>query len=146
MKKPKIVHISCHGDYDKKSQQFYLQFEKQGGGENGIADNFNQSQLKELLGGAQNHGIELAFVSACHSEEMGKVLLDCGISAVIAVNAESAIADDICLIFSRNLYMNLLFGQTIESAFDNAKRACKTSGTDCNSCCCGHKHTASCKW
>jgi hypothetical protein len=30
---PKIVHISCHGDYSKKLGSFYLAFEKEQNGE-----------------------------------------------------------------------------------------------------------------
>jgi len=30
---PKIIHISCHGDYDKESDSYYLAFEKEHTGE-----------------------------------------------------------------------------------------------------------------
>lgn len=81
------------------------------------------SELKKLLGSKKDHGIKLAFVSACHSEEIGKIFSECGIPVVIAVNSETAIADDICLIFSRHLYMQLIEGQTVLSAFEEAKSA-----------------------
>ena len=35
-KQPQIIHFSCHGDYDKKKEEFYLQFEKCNNGEIGI--------------------------------------------------------------------------------------------------------------
>jgi CHAT domain-containing protein len=104
-KKPKIIHISCHGDYDESSNEFYLQFEN---GPNGIGDKFTESRLLELLGTETDHGIKLAFVSACHSEKIGKILFKCKIPIVIAVNSHSTILDDICLLFSRHLYMQLL--------------------------------------
>jgi len=53
-KKPKIIHISCHGDYDKHKEEFFLQFEQ---GLDGIGDRFNQSRLKELIGPETDHGI-----------------------------------------------------------------------------------------
>ena len=62
-KKPKMIHISCHGDYDEDSGQFYLIFEGVG---DGISDKFTESRLQELIGN-ENHEIKLAFVSACHS-------------------------------------------------------------------------------
>ena len=33
MDNPKIIHVSCHGDYDKNMNKFYLGFEKEGTGE-----------------------------------------------------------------------------------------------------------------
>jgi len=84
--KPKIIHISCHGDFDDEKKQFYLQFEGMG---NGVADKFYESRLMDLLGSEKDHGIKLAFVSACHSEEIGNVLRKCNIPLVIAVNSES---------------------------------------------------------
>ena len=62
-KKPKMIHISCHGDYDNQSGEFYLIFEGVG---DGVSDRFNETRLQELIGEG-NHGIKLAFVSACHS-------------------------------------------------------------------------------
>ena len=112
-KQPKIIHISCHGALDEKTKEFYLEFEKHGAGEDGINDKFSQSRLQELLGDSIDHRIKLAFVSACYSEEMGNVLLNCGIPFVVSVNSETPIADEICLIFSRHLYMQLLQGTNI---------------------------------
>jgi hypothetical protein len=34
---PKMIHISCHGDYDKVQKEFYLAFEENG---TGILDKF----------------------------------------------------------------------------------------------------------
>jgi hypothetical protein len=62
----------------------------------------------DLLGEEKDHGIKLAFVSACHSEEIGNILLKCHIPIVISVNSNWEVADEICLIFSRHLYMQLL--------------------------------------
>jgi len=94
-----------------------LEFEDVG---TGISDKFSQSRLKNLLAGDQNHGIELVFVSACHSEEIGNIFSKCGIPVVIAVNSEFAILDDICLIFARHLYIQLLQGATVQNAFESA--------------------------
>ena len=55
----------------------------------GVGDRFHQSRLLELLGSETDHGIKLAFVSACHSEEIGNILHMCNIPLVIAVNSWS---------------------------------------------------------
>ena len=138
-----MIHISCHGDKDKEKNEFYLQFETIG---KGISDKFYASRLKDLLGDEKNHGIKLAFVSACHSEEIGNILYQCGIPIVIAVNSEFEIADEICLIFARHLYMNLLEGATVKKALEQARRTCRASPVDCKSCCCAHSHSSACKW
>jgi hypothetical protein len=83
-RKPKIIHISCHGDFCDEQKEFYLQFEGIG---DGVADKFYQSRLFDLLGEEKDHGIKLAFVSACHSEEIGSILLKCNIPCVISVNS-----------------------------------------------------------
>lgn len=62
--RPSIIHISCHGDFEEDTKQFYLQFEGVG---NGIVDRFNQQRMLDLLGDEKDHGIKLAFVSACYS-------------------------------------------------------------------------------
>jgi len=38
LQNPKVVHMSCHGDFDYESKQFYLQFEEYG---TGMVDKFN---------------------------------------------------------------------------------------------------------
>lgn len=53
--KPKILHISCHGDFDHSKKEFYLQFEDES--RKGLVDKFTQSRLKDLLGETQDHGI-----------------------------------------------------------------------------------------
>jgi basic membrane lipoprotein Med (substrate-binding protein (PBP1-ABC) superfamily) len=40
---PKVIHISCHGDYDKDTQKFYLAIEDIN---NGVEDKFNEERLK----------------------------------------------------------------------------------------------------
>lgn len=61
---PRMIHISCHGDYDKQLKEFYLQFEQSG---TGVLDKMSQSRLKELIG-SDGKNIQIAFISSCHSE------------------------------------------------------------------------------
>ena len=41
-KEPKIIHISCHGDFDQKTKEFYLKFEEYG---TGLVDRFYKSRI-----------------------------------------------------------------------------------------------------
>jgi hypothetical protein len=47
LKKPSLIHISCHGDYDKELKQYYLAFEEK---ETGVLDKFTEDRFKALLG------------------------------------------------------------------------------------------------
>lgn len=146
---PKIIHISCHGDYqqmknDKK--EFYLSIE----GENGEEQKLFVQQLKELLG-IQNdsmprHNIQVAIVSACHSEQIGNVLLEAGIPVVISVNADQGIMDEAAKIFMKTFYRNLLNGHSISASFEAARRQVQMSSKNMSVCCCAHPHTDDCAW
>ena len=69
--KPTILHIICHGAYSKEKKKFYLSFEKN----NGEQDELDSSSLKYLLDSFKTPGsdcpVQLVFVSACHSQEIG---------------------------------------------------------------------------
>ena len=71
---------------------------------NGVSDKITETKLKGLLGDSRDKGIKLAFVSACHSERIGEILHECGIPVVVAVNSDSTIDDNVCLLFSRTFY------------------------------------------
>ena len=92
----------------------------------------------------------LAFVSACHSEEIGEIFFKAGIPVVIAVNSETPIMDTVCKQFSQYFYQNLLDGCTIQQSFDKAKievsQSPNATDADFETCCCAHKHTADCVW
>jgi hypothetical protein len=85
-------------------------------------------------------------VSACHSEVIGEILLKAGIPIVIAVNSDQEIMDDVCKLFSKHFYTNLLEGFTIKNSYDQARKTVQVSQKDYNTCCCAHKHTDQCVW
>jgi len=45
--RPKILHLSCHGDYDKQNETFFLAFESKK--EIGLLDKLNTGWLNTLL-------------------------------------------------------------------------------------------------
>ena len=90
----------------------------------------------------------MAFISACHSEEIGKIFLNAGIPIVICVQADLEISDDIAREFSTIFYSKLLKGLTVKDAFKSTKLAV-SSGSKYNeiyTCCCNHDHTEDCEW
>ena len=100
---------------------------------NGKAEEVYGDQLAALLG--KDHEIQLAFLSACHSEDIGRILVQAGIKRVVAVNKISAISDDLCIRFAAEFYSNLFRGLSVKEAFDEAKQACKAGR---HVCCCLH--------
>jgi CHAT domain-containing protein len=90
-KKPKIIHISCHGDYEESVKQFYLAFEEK---DSGILDKFTEERLKNLIG--ENNHVHLVFVSACHSEMIGEIFIRANIPVVVAVHSNTMILDEVC--------------------------------------------------
>jgi CHAT domain-containing protein len=64
--RPKVVHLSCHGDYDKQIEQYYLAFENKK--ELGLLDKLSTSRLNIILESNKlSNAIEVVLVSACHS-------------------------------------------------------------------------------
>lgn len=45
LKKPKILHFICHGDFNQEEQKFYLAFEK----EDCSLDKMTTEKLKKIL-------------------------------------------------------------------------------------------------
>ena len=105
---PEIIHISCHGDMDYKKNQYFLQVEK----EVGLQDQLTELCLENILDGSQPNSLKLVFVSACHSESIGRIFEKKGVPIVIAVNALSMVLDDVCVYFAQIFYSKLFSGKT----------------------------------
>ena len=78
----------------------------------GILDKLNEERLKSLLGDGSSHKVQLVFVSACHSEMIGKIFLRANVPVVVAVNSHTMILDEVCQLFARHFYFHLLDGYT----------------------------------
>jgi hypothetical protein len=118
-----MLHISCHGGYIRTGEMsdFYLSIEEV---KSAREDKFTIERLKTALkvaGGANNSSVVCAFVSACHSEQIGNVFRKAGVPVVIAVNANTTVLDQACKLFSQSFYSFLLEGTTIKEAFKLAQ-------------------------
>ncbi|MFZ2411827.1 MAG: CHAT domain-containing protein, partial [Candidatus Methanoperedens sp.] len=97
-----ILHLSGHG-----SQEFLL-FEDGKGGSQLISGDY----LKRLIG--TGGPFELAIVSACHSEKIGKMLTDAGIKHVVAIRCDVPVLDYAAIAFAGQFYRNLIQGENIQ--------------------------------
>jgi len=143
VKRPKILHIICHGDYDAERGEYFLEFE------NNRLELFrlSTSKLREMLEGMDLSDIKLVFVNACHSEEVARVFFDFGVKCIIVVQGKNKINDLYASVFSRYLFDYLLEKQSIKQAFTNAISMLKSfKDKSSSACCCGHSHKESCIW
>lgn len=135
---PRVLHIMCHGSYNKEKKQFYLAFE-----ENRALSELYSENLKNRLKKIK-FNTQLVFINACFSEEVARVFYDAGVPCVVAVHSQTKIEDSIAQQFSELFYWQLFEGKSIEDAFQNARAA--ITGKDVYTCCCAHSHKPDCKW
>ena len=138
-KAPTILHILCHGEFDRNKQQFYLCFENV----DGELDPVYESEFKDILSKRKTL-IKIVFVNACHSEPVARIFQEAGVNCVIAVQSEVQIADFAAQIFAQAFYNNIFDGLSIGEAFQNARDSSKSCMSA--SCCCAHSHKPDCKW
>ena len=77
---------------------------------------------------------------------MGDFLLKCGISAVVCVNSQQKLKDEVVQAFQKQLYNQLFDGKALQDAFDEAVSLCRENDFKVTVCCCAHKHSDKCKW
>jgi len=65
---------------------------------------------------------------------------------VVAVHSMTEINDDVAINFTRHFYQDIIFGHTIEQAFEYAKKMIGASKNKLQSCCCAHEHKQDCVW
>lgn len=140
---PKVLHISCHGNYDD-FRKFYLAFESSS--PLGLLDRLSGERLQKLLETKSENLPRLVFVSACFSEAITQVYLNAGFKCVVAVMSDCKIHDDAAKTFAREFYVNMLRGDSIRKAFDGAKVLTEETAKNLTTCCCAHIHKQSCRW
>ena len=138
-KGPSILHIICHGQYDKEREKFYLCFEN-----DGVLQAFYSDHLRDILEKVPLK-IKLVFVNACHSEEVAKVFLEADVPCVVAIQSELRIADNVAQKFSQCFYDQIFEGKSVEAAFNLAKVAVGPA-ENFYTCCCAHVHKDDCPW
>jgi tetratricopeptide (TPR) repeat protein len=104
-----IFYVSCHGHEE------FLLFEDGKGGSQSVTGDY----LKRVI---QMGGLfELAIVSACHSERMGKMLVEAGIPHVIAIKSDTSVVDGAAIVFMGQFFRSLFQGHSVQKAFEMGK-------------------------
>jgi len=110
------LHYSGHG------HENYLPFEDGTGGPHWLQIDF----LKQLISdGSQQGGapFKFVFVSACHSGLAGETFASAGVPHVVCCQQESELKDAAALAFTRQFYLALAVGRTVQEAFDQGCKA-----------------------
>jgi len=69
------------------------------------------------------HGLQLVFVSACHSEKIGRRFLQMGVPFVICCKEKAELNDNLAQKFTKQFYTLLLRGKAVDEAYRDARRA-----------------------
>ena len=91
------MHITCHGDFI--NDEYYLYFENSSEGMIGVSDKIKLDRLEQVLQEYmtenQEQQIQLAFISACYSEKISDLFLNCGIPVVIGIKQNHQVLDKV---------------------------------------------------
>ena len=124
---PKVIHISCHGIRNEvstmktsfssiKEEGNFLLFETG----YGAGELISSKDLREHVTKSP-HVIDLVFVAACQSEDIGKIFQECGARHVVCVKKTRSVLDDAAIKFTKTFYSCIFKGFPICTAFDLAK-------------------------
>ena len=83
--------------------------------------------LRELFQAGGPSGIQMVFVSACHSRQIGEAFVKAGVEHVVAVRLEEPVYDLAAANFARAFYQALAARKTVQQAFDSGRAAVKTT-------------------
>ena len=117
-KKTKILHISCHGLYNKDNKDYSVLFEDldKCGQEQHIQKNTLRSILQSNSSKIQN--IDLIILTSCHSENFKELIVEiCKPKYIIYINKEDEINDLVCVFFTEYFYSELTEGNSISESF-----------------------------
>ena len=124
-----MLHLSCHGvrntvntmgmNYNQSADHgHFLLFENaQGDGELVSAQ-----QLKELMKKARRE-LDVVFVAACDSQDIGRIFQRNGARHVVCVESNRFVLDEAAILFTNTFYREIFTGEEICTAFEMAKQA-----------------------
>ena len=145
--RPRIIHLTCHGKYTEENNTSTLNFENHN--ILGLLDDISNQRFNDLLSGLNSTKVELVFISACMSQQIGEIFKEkLKKAVVIAINKSLPVKDKASILFAQNFYDALLKGCTIIEAFNEAKKYLRSSDQRTLACCCHHTkiHQNDCRW
>ena len=80
------------------------------------------SQLRELMK-KTNQELDVVFVAACDSQDIGRIFQRNGARHVVCVESNRFVLDEAAILFTKTFYSYLFTGEEICAAFNAAKNA-----------------------
>ena len=111
----RVLHYSGHG------MATGLAFESDAGDMQKVDAATLHQMMSAGAGQSGSDGVQVAFVSACHSEGTALAFIQAGVRHVIAVRSDQQIHDQAAQKFLSMFYLGLTVGKTVREAFDYAK-------------------------
>ena len=91
-----LLHLCCHGANAKRREDAYVLLEGHNPGQRHFANGYGirctATALQALC--SAGTGIKVIFVSACHSEPIGRTFVEAGVDHVVAIKRSTGIRDD----------------------------------------------------
>ena len=115
-KRPKIIHLSCHGVRNEqhtmgmnfhsvRDEGHFLLFENLvGDGE------LVSARLLRMVMAQSTNEIEIIFVAACDSEGIGRIFQQCGVKHVVCVEQKQFVLDNAAIHFTTAFYSEIFRG------------------------------------
>ena len=127
-KKPKILHISCHGRDPNSEEGYALIFE-----EKGYKKEVNEKNLEDLFKIFKNNEnnenilkeIDLVFLSSCHSERAGNLFYKYGVKNVIYIDQNYSVSNNVSIDFATSFYQYLINNKSVKESFYTTKQELK---------------------
>lgn len=116
-KRCSCLHYSGHG------HQMYLPFEDGSGGPNW----FRVEDIRRLIVREGAAPFKFVFVSACHSGLAGETFASAGVPHVVCCQQEFELKDTAALAFTRQFYLSLAIGHTVQESFEQGCRAVRAT-------------------
>jgi serine/threonine protein kinase len=118
----RVVHFSGH------CNERYMAWEN----DRGLIERVDSEALKGLFSGGQRDPM-VVFISACHSEWVGRQLVDQNVRHVVCCDVDERLLDTAAHEFTRSFYRALACGGTLLEAFETAREAVRNSSDVQNS-------------
>ena len=148
-RKPKILHIICHGYCDRiihSHSPVFFENPTFNGTANKITKEDLESRIKSKKGWTET--LFLIFINCCNSTPIKEAFINAGYKGYfIEIHPSEEFKDEASTYFIKEFYLGIAQRKSVKAAYENAQ---KNVNSDENkifqACCCFHSHKSQCWW
>ena len=121
--KAKILHLSCHGVYDKKKDEkeytYKLILEKTD--KCGEKEEIKKNRLENIFNEINDLSqYDLIILTSCYSGHLRKLFKEKGAKNVIYIHKKTEVLDNVSVMFTYYFYNNLIKGFSIQKSYEDS--------------------------